>query len=192
MQLKTIKDYYDQIQEMYPEVPMSDIKKILNFGWKSLYLHNSYGGDVLIKDDSTFIYFGRLMRNSINWFVYYKKKLSIKIKVLFKRRTRNIPWDGYYYFALNNAQAKEYWAQIKPKGRPKKWFTFGPIVLYKIKEECLVREAPKQLFFRVPFVEDLGWHLFKRKFKTKDAEVILEKENNFKDILVANNNYEYV
>ena len=36
---------------MYPDVPMHDIKKILQFGWKSLYLHNSYGGDTLIKDN---------------------------------------------------------------------------------------------------------------------------------------------
>lgn len=192
MQIKTIKDYYDQIQEMYPDVPESDIKKILNFGWKSLYAHNSYGGDVLIRDTHTYIYFGKLMLNSLNWFKYYKKKLAKKILVLCKRRTRGMPWDGYYYFALSKPQEEEYWAQIKKRGRPKKWFTFGPILLYKCKEECIVREADKRIIFRVPFAADLGWHIFKREFKTRDAELIIQRDNKFKEILVTNNNYEYL
>jgi hypothetical protein len=89
---------------MYPDVPMHDIKKILQFGWKSLYLHNSYGGDVIIRDENVFIYFGNLMKDSIKWFTYYKRKLATKIKVLFLRRNKNIPWDGYYYFAINKKE----------------------------------------------------------------------------------------
>jgi len=41
------------------------------------------------------------MKDSLKWFTYYKKKLGIKISVLFKRRNKGIPWDGYYYFALD-------------------------------------------------------------------------------------------
>ncbi len=193
MEIKHIQDYYSQIIKKYPDVPVSDIKKILNFGWKSLYQHNSYGGDVIVRDNSTFIYFGRLKRDSLKWFNYYKKKLATKVSILFRRRNRNIPWDGYYYFALNTTQEKEYFNQIKNKGRPKKWFTFGPILLYKIKEECLIRESGKVAIFRVPMVADLGLHLFKRKFKTDQAELILQRDPlQFKDILVTSNNYEYV
>lgn len=192
MEIKHIQDYYNEIQKKYPDVPMSDIKKILNFGWKSLYQHNSYGGDVCITDNSTFIYFGRLMCNPIKWFLYYQKKLAIKIRVLFKRRNRNVPWDGYYYFALTKGQEEEYWKQVNRRGRPKKWFTFGPIVLYKIKEECIAREARKRIFFRVPFAADLGYHIFKREFTTDSAEIVLVRDNKFKDLLVTNNNYEYV
>lgn len=192
MKIKRIQDYYDQIQEMYPDVPMHDIKKILQFGWKSLYLHNSYGGDVIIRDENVFIYFGSLMKDSIKWFTYYKRKLATKIKVLFLRRNKNIPWDGYYYFAINKKEEQKYFDSIKKRGRPKKWFTFGPIILYKIKEECIVREAECGLIFRVPYGADLGLHIFKRKFKTDSAEVILQRSNKFKDLLITNNEYEYV
>lgn len=192
MKIKRIQDYYDQIQEMYPDVPMTDIKRILQFGWKSLYLHSSYGGDVIVKDDSFFCYFGNLMKDSLKWFNYYKKKLGIKISVLFKRRNKGIPWDGYYYFAIDKQAEARYWASISKRGRPKKWFTFGPIILYKIKEECIVREAEKCIIFRVPYPADLGYHLFKRKLKTDKAEIVLRRDNKFKDLLITNNEYEYI
>jgi hypothetical protein len=104
MQLKTINDYYEDVRKLWPRLPEKDIKRILNFGFKSLYLHNSYGGDVIIRDENVFIYFGNLMKDSIKWFTYYKRKLATKIKVLFLRRNKNIPWDGYYYFAINKKE----------------------------------------------------------------------------------------
>ena len=192
MEIKTIKDYYDQMYELYPNVKKSDIKKILNFGWKSLFQHNNYGGDVLIRDNDSFIYFGRLMKDSGHWFNYYKKKLSIKIKILFKRRTRGIPWDGYYYFALDKQREKEFWAQKNTKGRPRTTFTFGPIILFKIKEECIAREAEKCIILRVPMNMDLGWHVFKRQSTLKNVEVVLQRNNKLADILVTNNNFRYV
>jgi hypothetical protein len=39
---------------------------------------------------------------------------------------------------------------------------------------------------------DLGYHVFKRKFTTKDAKLILTRDGTFQDLLIANNNYEYV
>ena len=51
MQIKTINDYYENVRELWPRLPEKDIKRILNFGFKSLYLHNSYGGDTFIKDN---------------------------------------------------------------------------------------------------------------------------------------------
>lgn len=192
MTIKRIEDYLDQIQELYPNVPKSDLKKILNFGWKSLYLHNSYGGDVVIKDQNFFAYFGRLMNNSLSWFAYYKKKLATKILILFKRHQKGCSFDGYYYFALTPPQLKDYYSQQKGRGRKRSYYTFKNIILYKCKEECIVREAEKPYLFRVRIVADIGWHIFKREFKTKYAEFITERSNKLKDILVTNNNYEYV
>jgi hypothetical protein len=45
MEIKTVKDYYEDMYQLFPEVPKKDIQRILNFGFKTLYLHNSYGGD---------------------------------------------------------------------------------------------------------------------------------------------------
>jgi uncharacterized protein (DUF433 family) len=48
MQVKTINDYFEILYAKYPNVPKEDIRRILKYGWKSLYLHNSYGGDIFI------------------------------------------------------------------------------------------------------------------------------------------------
>ena len=50
MKLTTIKDYYQQLYDKFPGVPKQDIRRILNYGWKQLYLCNSYGGDTFIRD----------------------------------------------------------------------------------------------------------------------------------------------
>ena len=53
MQVKTINDYFEEMYAKYPDVPKEDIRRIVTFGWKSLYLHNSYGGDTFIQDNNT-------------------------------------------------------------------------------------------------------------------------------------------
>jgi hypothetical protein len=72
------------------------------YGIKQLYLINSYGGDTLVRKKDFWFYCGRLMNDSLKFFYYYKRKMSIKLKVLYKRK--HVEWDGYYYFALNNKQ----------------------------------------------------------------------------------------
>ncbi|WP_295723466.1 hypothetical protein [uncultured Leptotrichia sp.] len=99
MEIKKVTDYLENMCNMFPEVNPKDIERILTFGWKSYYLHNSYGGDVLIKDNNFWSYVGTLRNNSLEHFNYYVNKLVIKIRVLYKRR--KIKWDGYYYFALS-------------------------------------------------------------------------------------------
>lgn len=102
MQIKRISDYYEALYELYPEVPKKDIERILNYGWKSLYLHNVYGGDTLILDKDIWCYIGRLTKDSVKHFHYYIKKLTVKLRVLYKRK--KIPYTGYYYFALSDSQ----------------------------------------------------------------------------------------
>ena len=122
---KSIQDYYEKMYELYPTVPKEDIRRILQFGWKSLYLHNSYGGDVLIKRRDFWFYTGSLMNDSLKWFNYYIKKMIVKLRVMYKRK--QIPWNGYYYFALSQNQYEEYLSQKNRRGRPKKKFTFSNI-----------------------------------------------------------------
>jgi hypothetical protein len=86
MQVKTIHDYYTQVQAKFPEIDMKDIKRILNFGWKSLYLSNTYGGDVYLRDNDLWCYIGSLRKNSLYHFNYYIHKLSKKLRILYKRK----------------------------------------------------------------------------------------------------------
>ena len=188
---KTIQDYYEAICEEYPTISKSDIKRILQYGWKSLYLHNSYGGDVLINRQGFWFYCGQLMNNSVRWFEYYKRKIRVKLRVIYKRK--QIPWNGYYYFALSENQYNEYLSQKKVRGRPKKWFIFSNTVLYKIYDECNISESGKVAIFKIPMPLDLGFTSYKEQLKTDKAELVLVREPlKLEDILLSNYDYEFI
>lgn len=189
MQIKTINDYYENVRELWPRLPEKDIKRILNFGFKSLYLHNSYGGDTFIKDRDFLCYIGYLRNDSVAHYHYYIKKLIIKLRVLYRRR--KIPWDGYYYFALREDQYQNYLKQKKSRGRPRKWFEYGLIMLYKIKEECLVSQYNCKYIFKVPYRSEIGSKSLQRNFISDCAELIeIRQPLKLKDILVTNYKYE--
>lgn len=191
MQIKTINDYYNIMQEKFPEVDIKDIKRILQFGFKSLYLHNSYGGDTLIKDNDLWCYIGNLTNDSLKHFNYYARKLAVKIRVLYKRK--KIPWDGYYYFALTDDEYQKYLDQKNSKGRPRKKFKYGDVYMYRILEECKIREHALKHIFKIYYGSDFGYGFFKKNLITDKAEQIIEREPlKFEDILVNNNKYETI
>lgn len=182
---KTIQDYYDAISAEYPTVSKRDIKRIMQYGLKSLYLHNAYGADVLIQRRGFWFYCGKLMNNSVEYYRYYKRKLATKIRILYKRS--HIKWDGYYYFALSQAQYDDYLKQKNTKGRPRKNFKFGTVMLYKIQDECRIVESAKVAIFRVKAAYDKGYSQFIIDYKTGDSELIeLREPLKFSDMLVSN------
>lgn len=186
-----VKDYYEYIKEQFPEVTLKDIKRILNYGFKQLYLLNSFGGDLIIKDSDFWSYIGTLQNNSIRHFHYYKNKLTIRLRVLYKRK--NIQWDGYYYFALSENQYQNYLLQKNSKGRRKKKFNFGTVKLYKIFNECEIQEFNKQYIFKIPIPIDFGYTLWKQKLITDKAELIIKRDPmKFEDILVTNHKYDFL
>lgn len=189
MEIKTTKDYAQLLHEKYPEISESDILKILNYGWKQFYLANSSGGDVCMHKPSGFwMYCGRLTKNSIDYFRQYVLKLVIKIRRRFARD--KTPWDGYYYFALTVNQYQHYCDQQKQRGRPRKHFEYGNQYLYKLKEECILKNYNRRYIFKVPIGINFGWITYKPNYKTGDAELIdIIEPRKFKDILVTNNNY---
>lgn len=188
---KTIQDFYDKMYELYPTIPKSDIKRAVLYGWKSFYLHNSYGGDVLINRQGFWFYSGRLMNDSVKWFEYYKRKMKIKLRVMYKRK--QISWNGYYYFALSQNQYEEYLKQKNRRGRPKKWFTFNNTILYKIYDECNITESGKVAIFRIPMALDVGYTSYKQELKTDKAEVVLVREPlTLNDILLSVYEYEFI
>lgn len=190
MEVKTINDYYEQLQERFPEVDPKDIQRIVQFGWKSLYLHNSYGGDVLLSNHKLWCYFGYLTKDSLKHVSYYIKKLIIKLRVLYKRY--NTPFNGFYYFGLSEEEyQKQYASLINKKGRKRKWFTFTNIALYKIFDECKLKGYGFKYFFRVPYPEFLGYRRYKEELTTDSVELIEIREiPKFKDILVTNYDYD--
>ena len=188
---KTIKDYYPAIKDKFPLIPDSDLHRILNFGWKSLYLVNSYGGDVLISGHDFWFYIGVLRNDSLGHFEYYKMKLSNKMRILFNRR--KCQWNGYYYFGLSEERYAEFEGSKKKRGRPRKKYNFGNILLYKLWDDCSISEGNLKYFFRVPYPIDMGFTYYNKELITDKAEFILERQPlTFQDILVFNNDYEFI
>lgn len=188
---KTVQDYYEAIAAEYPNIPIEDIKRILMYGFKSLYLHNSYGADVLLTNHGMWFYCGRLMNNSLKYFDYYARKMSIKLRILYKRK--KIQWDGYYYFALSQNQYNEYLAQKNKKGRPRKVFNYGKVILYKIQDECSIKEHGKVAIFRVPATIEGRFTKYEEDYITGKAELVCVREPlKFEDILLSNYNYQYI
>lgn len=182
---KTIDDYYDQICNEFPNVPKSDIKRILQFGWKQLYLHNSYGCDVVLQRGKFWMYCGKLMKDSLEFFKYYKRKLKTKLRILYKRQ--RIQWDGYYYFSLTQDKYNQYRAQKNKKGRPKKNYIFENIVLRKLYNECVIEDSGGVAIFRIPVLSDIGFDKFVTKLQTDKAELVTEKTpTTMKDMMSLN------
>ncbi len=191
MELKKVQDYYEQLFSLYPDLPKRDIKRIMQFGLKSFLLHNNYGGDVLIQNPNMWLYCGKLMTDSIQYFDYYKRKMITKLRIKHKRL--NIPWDGYYYFGLYKHQYNVYLQQKNKRGRPKKHFQYGNVVLYKYFDECNLRNSGAVAIFKVTLQADFGSSLYKVDFKTDKAELVLERNPlTFKDILLSNYKYQFI
>ena len=185
---KTLKDYLEQVYEAFPQVQKRDINTILVFSWKSLYLHNSYGGDTIIIDNGFWLYIGNLKKDPMDHFFYYIRKLTVKLRVLYRRKRKE--WDGYYYFALSNTQYQHYLDQKKKKGRPRKYFNFGTVYLYEILDECKINEYYKKYIFRIPYISKLKIKQFVRDLTSDKAELIITREPlKFKDISVDENEY---
>lgn len=188
---RTIEDYYEQLYELFPDVPKHDIKYACRYGWNMLCKCHRNGADTLVMDQHFWSYIGFLQKDSIKWFLYYIKKLAIRLRYLYKKK--KIEWDGYYYFGRNQKQYEEYLAQKKKRGRPKKYFTFSNVFLFKILDECKIKEYNCQYIFRIPVPIDFGFRYYKKELVTDSAELIITRDTQkFKDILVNNNNYEFL
>lgn len=189
MKITKIEDYYEELYKKFPSVPKEDIQRIVNFGWRSLYLHNSYGGDTIINSNNLWCYIGNLKKNPIQHFNYYIKKLIVKLRVLYKRRKSE--WDGYYYFGLTESAYQNYLQQKNKRGRPKKYYNFGQVFMYQMLDECKIAEHASKYIFRIPYITQMTFKFYIPELITDKAELIIIREPlKFKDILVTNNNYD--
>ena len=102
MKITRINDYIENVHEKFPEVSESDIKRILSYCWKMIYLYNNYGNDTLIKSPDLIFFIGKLTKNSLKNYITYRYKLARRIRFMFARKKEN--WDGYYYFTRTEKQ----------------------------------------------------------------------------------------
>ena len=173
MEIKRIEDYYEKMQEKYPEIPRETLEKVLKYGLRSFYLHNSYGADTINMVQGFVMYCGRLFGDNLEFYKYWLIKQRLKLRILWKKRKKQ--YDGYYYFGLTEEDFQKYKSQMKKSGRRRRKFTFDRIKLCKIFEEVEIDRRWKHIF-RIPYPEDVGFTIHRENFVTRDFEYIYRRK----------------
>lgn len=163
--VKQLEDYIDTIQERYPWISKSEIKRILTFGLKRYAWVNKMHADVLLctrePGDPLTIHCGPLGKDSLKHYYRFMTKNRMRERVLFYLRKKK--WDGYYYIGLRQKEQ-----DALKKG---KIITFKNIYLTKLKSELYHIPCVKHIW-RVPWVDDCGWKFFREELKTDKAEYV--------------------
>ena len=189
MKEKEISDYYEKLYEKFPNVPKADIRRVVNYGWRLIYILTLSGIDIKLNNSNFFFLIGPLFKNSLLHFRNYVRKLKQKVIFLYKKRKTE--WDGYYYFALSQAEYETYLAQMNKRGPKRKKFNFGRVKMYRIKEECILNRWSSKYIFRVKMPVAI-YYSMTRELETKDAELIIKRDAmKMKDLLKENRTYGY-
>lgn len=190
MKITTIADYVDKVHEKYPKVPLSDIKKILRYGWNQFLSYNRLGCDINICTDEFYLLSGRIPIKRLKQYKLYQHKLARKLRVMFMKK--HMKWDGYYYFCINRREyEEEYLPQVKkPEGIHER-ITFHNVKLYKLQDECKAQHTYPKYMFRVPYIADFGYCLFLKEYTPAKCELLgFIPAWKFHDLLITRNQYE--
>ena len=163
----------------------------MNYGWRQFYRCNNYGADVLTRRNNLWIYCGTINKNSLRHYGYYRIKLSRKIRL--RHMWMKKEWDGYYYFGLYQKQYDAYLAQQNKRGRKRKTFTFNNVFLYKLEDDCLVRNPATVAIFRYPMTLPTKFKLYLSTLVTDKAELLyLHNPLKLEDIMKINEKYKFL
>lgn len=175
-----INDYIPKLQELFPDISESDIKRSIIYGWRMFYYYNLCGCDTIATNDKCWFYCGNLYYDSLLHFEYYKRKLCYKIRLLFRRNRTQ--WDGYYYTYVDTPKRKNSTYNITNR------------FIFKLLDEAKVYYSSKRHFVKFKIPIDLGYKRYRKKMKIQKANIIYtrEKPATFKDILVSQNDYQFV
>ncbi len=177
MVTKTISDYYEIVEEHFPELRKKEVEKIMRFGWRTLYYHILRGGDIHIYNPKgeykLMAHFGILGYMSKFLYTYWIKKLARKLRINYRKFRHK--YDGYYYFGLCE---KHYDLYKEQKYKSRKYYNFDfPVKMYRSWEECQVQYQNFKYFFRFKSLYDLGPTIFKMSMKTDKAEFFCKLDN---------------
>lgn len=191
---KKFTDYTDEIMKEFPYLSKHDIEIIVRYGWRQIYFLNQRGGDTILNSHKYkyWLYIGELTKNPIKHFRYYRRKMQNKLRVMYTRK--KIQWDGYYYVALTNEEYEELLESFNKKGRKKKYYTFNNKKVFKILDECKLAFSGSPCIIKFKGLVDLGFSYKKEVLKCEYPEIAFTRDRNakFEDILVSNDNYEYL
>lgn len=172
--IKYYTDYIDQVNEKFPSLSKSEIKQILNYGFKIFNVCHRNGMDTLHKSPYFTAYVGRLYNDNLKYYHYWRLKYKKKLRYLYKRQ--NTVYDGHYYFGMTEKEFQYHESQKHKKGVRRQNFHYPYIYAYKIKEEAFIDRARKY-FFVVDYPEDIGWVLYRENWTTRRARYFAYRDD---------------
>ena len=180
--IKRADDYIDKLCEKYPTVLRSDIKKIVHYGFRLMFRLVRRGLDIQLQNGDLWFYIGKLSKDSIKHFDYYRTKMQLKLRYIFEQYHK---WDGYYYLAVPNDCQFNKRNKI-PKLKLKK------VTFFKCLDAAKIYYYHAKYFVRVKPIVDLGYKYYREEATIKNAELVYTRENTvkFKDILTDSGNYD--
>lgn len=184
---KTLDDYLDVIQEKYPLIPKDSLRKIIKYGWSSLYNHLAYGGDVYLQDRKRSSYIGVVYTDKSKQCIHYIQNIIKKMRIFYTRR--RVEFDGYYYFCVNEDIGKEIQKAIEDKQQ-----TFDlKLNIYKLKDEANLHNLRETYVFRVKVDSYKGFMHSVDQLHLDDIELLTIREPlTASDIFVSKTKYEYI
>lgn len=191
---KNVNDYLPKLKEMFPDIRKSDIKKMVEYGWRMFYFYNLRGCDTLIESNKHkfWMYCGDLCNDSMKHFNYYKNKLRRKLRVLYGQKKTK--WDGYYYTFLNDDEYQQFIKSTTGKGRKKKKFKYNNKLSFKLLDEAKIYYDWSKYIIRFKYICDMGYSFYKDELKCTDVSIYFTRESpsKFQDILINNNKYDLI
>lgn len=187
---RKIDSYIEQVQELYPNIKLEVLSAVIKYGIKQVYLCSKQFLDVLIKKDGRYVYFGNIKAYcGTKPENYYGRQLRKKLYKLWF--SKEIKWDGYYYFCLSEPEYKKYFS--KSGNSRTKNFSFNtpkllsksPDIAYVFyrRNKYMVRLKAKQSFgfyrFIRPYIEIQGVELYQYK-ESATIESLSPKNHKYK------------
>ena len=186
MKITNVNDYVDSVHEKFPELTREEVKRILVYGWKMIIQYVSGGNDISMITNKEFMFIGKIPTSGLEMFKTYCYKLSKRIAYMFKKS--NAKWDGYYYFARSENQYLDYLKQNK-----RKYKIFQNVYLYKLLEECKIKEHSCSYIFRLSEDKTSWMQKFYPEIKTDKAELIIQRDAlAMNDVMTSYNKFKYI
>lgn len=151
--------YFDKIQEKFPELSETQIKNIVYYGIRALYMMTYYNVDIKCQQREFFAYFGEILHKESEYMKYRKLKMTAKYRILYSREKK--PYSGKYYFMLSKEMHDK---MPKNKKSGEKW-PIGSIRAYKIQEEAMLQDGT--YLYEMDWPKDVG---YRKKIFTEDIK----------------------
>lgn len=167
--VKNVNDYLEEIQEKFPSLSQSEIRKIVTFGFRMYTYVNKRGADVLIKSDGgtkITAMTGYLTNDSLKHYTRGLFKWRMKERIMYG--LKNKKWDGYYYFGMTDENHHLLTDQLNRKA--KRIVNLDHVFCYKVLDE-IYHDHSVDYIYKLKYPDEVGYKIYFKKFKEKKVDI---------------------